>query len=104
MVLRDETARHTRLVSVMATTTKGQKPSMNVPTIITGRNGVAHYWHVGDYFLTTYPAPRGWHVRVRNRTSGAAEFLIDDQFATEAEATTWCSRMAAVFAEDQSDD
>ena len=104
MILRDETARRTRLVSVMATTTKGQEPSMKVPTIITGRNDAGHYWHVGEYFLTAYPTPRGWHVRVRNRASGATEFLIDDQFPTEADATTWCSRMANVYAEDQSDD
>jgi hypothetical protein len=76
---------------------------MKPPSIITGRNDAAHYWHVGDYFLTAYPAPRGWHVRVRNRASGATEFIIDGEFLTEADATSWCSRMAAVFAEDQSE-
>jgi hypothetical protein len=77
---------------------------MKTPSIIAGRSETDHYWNVGDYFLTAYPAPRGWHVRIRSRLPGVTEFLIDGHFTTEADATTWCSRMAAVFAEDQGDD
>jgi hypothetical protein len=80
-----------------------QKPSMKTPSIIRGRNESAHYWHVGEYFLTAYPAPRGWDVRIRSRSSEVTEFVIDGRFTTEADATTWCSHMAAVYAEDQSE-
>ena len=77
---------------------------MDTPSIITGHNDGDHYWHVGEYFLTAYPATQGWEVRVRSRGWGKTEFVLDGQFPTEDDATTWCSRMAAVFAEDQSDD
>jgi hypothetical protein len=76
---------------------------MKTPSIITGRNDASHYWHVGEYFLTAYPAPRGWHVRVRSCSSGVADFILDGYFPTETDAITWCACMAAVFAEDQSD-
>jgi hypothetical protein len=74
------------------------------PGIIVGRNQDSHYWHVGDYFLTAYPTPEGWEVRVRGQAWGATGLLLDGHFATEAEALDWCARLAAVFARDQADD
>ena len=76
---------------------------MNVPSIITGRNDVAHSWKVGDYFLTAYPAPQGWGVRVRSRGWGDTAFVLDGHFGSEADAITWCRRIATVFTQDHAD-
>jgi hypothetical protein len=77
---------------------------MKLPSIIAGRNENARYWHVGEYFLTAYPALRGWDVRVRSRCWEPTELTLDGHFATESDACDWCARMAAVFAQDQADD
>jgi hypothetical protein len=77
---------------------------MKTPSIITGRTGTTRYWHVGDCFLSAFPAAPGWDVRVRNRRWGETELLLDGRFATEADAEEWCRRMAVVLARDQADD
>jgi hypothetical protein len=77
---------------------------MSPPRIVTLRSDTARYWHVGDYFLTAYPTSSGWDVRVRDRAGPGIELLLDGHFATEEEAVGWCTRMAAVFAQDQTDD
>jgi hypothetical protein len=74
-----------------------------IPAIIAGRNETGCYWHVGDHFITAYPSTRGWEARIHDRRGGP-KLLIDGYFATEADATSWCRRMAAVLAEDRADD
>jgi hypothetical protein len=83
---------------------KATERTMKRPSIVTIRSDTARYWHVGHYFLTAFAASSGWNVRIRSRSWPGTELLLDDHFATEEEAIGWCTRMAAVYAEDQADD
>jgi hypothetical protein len=76
----------------------------HAPSIITTRDDNAHYWQVGEYFLTAFPTPRSWEVRVRSRSWQGTDLVLDGHFASEDAAVLWCTRMAIVFAQDQADD
>ena len=77
---------------------------MNVPTIVSGRDGCGYFWRVEGCEVRTSPTTEGWDASAHCPAWERVGLRLDGEFASEAEAVDWCARMASVFARDLADD